>query len=362
MATSSCEFPADPETAARARSYIRDNGSELDSMRRTEADLLVTELVANVVRHSPAAESLELAVGPAGTGLRVSVSHPHPAPLDNPEPGVGWSLVDRISKAWGHEHEEGRLTVWFELRTPGAVSVADTVPDHELLARIDEDRAAFSDELIRRHTDLALSIAARYRGKGIGQDDLEQVALMGLLRAIQRFEAERGDLRPYAAATISGEMKKLLRDRAWSVRVSRSVQENSLTAAKTAEHLAQELGRRPEASEIAENLDMSTAEVEEALQARKAYRSRSIEEESPSTGVSLLAKLGAIDERMDDVENRVILEGALAILPERQRRILHLRFGDDMTQSEIGEVMGMSQMHVSRLLARSLATLKSHLD
>lgn len=362
MATSSCEFPADPETAAQARSYIRENGSELDSMRQTEADLLVTELVGNVVRHSPGAETLELAIGPAGTGLRISVSHLHPAPLESPKPGVGWSLVDRISKAWGHEHDDGRLMVWFELRTPGTVSLADSVPDDELLSRIDEDRAAFSDELVRRHSDLALSIAARYRGKGIGQDDLEQVALMGLLRAIQRFEAERGELRPYAAATISGEMKKLLRDRAWSVRVARSIQERSLTVAKTVEHLAQELGRRPEPGEIAKNLDMSVAEVEEALQARKAYRSRSIEEESPSTGVSVLSKLGAIDERMDDVENRVILENALAVLPERQQRILHLRFGEDMSQSEIGEIMGISQMHVSRLLARSLATLKSHLD
>ena len=362
MAIESNEFPAHPDTAAQARTYLRQVVSDLDSMRKTEADLLVTELVANVIRHSPASETLELAISRTNTGVRISVLHPHPAPIETPDPGVGWSLVDRISKSWGHDYDKGRLVVWFELRTPGAVSLTETAPDSELLDRMEEDPAAFSDELVRRHTDLAVSIAARYRGKGISQEDLEQVALMGLLRAIQRFEADRGELRPYAAATISGEMKKLLRDRAWSVRVARSIQETSLTAAKTAEHLAQELGRRPEPGEIAESLGIPVAEVEEALQARKAYRSRSIEEESPSTGVSLLDKLGAIDDRIDDVENRVLLEEAFSVLPERQQEVLQLRFGEDMTQSEIAEVMGMSQMHVSRLLARSMATLKSHLD
>lgn len=331
-------------------------------MRLTEADLLVTELVGNVVNHSPEAEFLTIAADQAINGLRFSVRHPHPGSIDGAAHGVGLSLVDRIAKSWGHTHDGKNLTVWFELRTPGASTISPVTPDDELLARMAEDPAACSDELLRRHSGLALGIAARYRRKGIPQEDLDQVALMALLKAIQRFDSSRGDLRPYAAATISGEMKKTLRDRAWSVRVGRSLQERTLGTARFEDDLAQRLGRDPTPGELADAMGLGVEDVTAALEARAAYRSRSIDDESPTTGETLLSKLGKLDERMLGVEDRVLLMDGLQALPGRQRVILTMRFVEDLTQSEIAERMGISQMHVSRLLTRSLETLKSRLD
>ncbi len=232
-----------------------------------------------------------------------------------------------------------------------------------MIASLDDDPTNLSDELVRRHHDLARSIAARYRGKGVAHEDLEQVALMALLKAIQRFQPERGELRAYAAATISGEMKKMLRDHAWSVRVSRSLQETSLLAARTSEELSQRLGRTPEPGEVAEVIGVSSESVTEALDARSAFRSRSIDEPTRDDGsVTLIDRLGEFDDRMTTAESRVILGDAIDNLPERQRRILALRFQDDLTQSEIGEIVGISQMHVSRLLTRALESLRASLD
>lgn len=331
-------------------------------MRLTEADLLVTELVGNVVTHSPDAEYFALSADSALKGMRFSVRHPHPSPIDGATPGMGFSLLDRIAKAWSHEHDGESLAVWFELRTPGASTVDPSMTDEELLEKLADDPLTCSDELLRRHSGLAQAIASRYGRKGIAQEDLDQVAMMALLRAIQRFDSSRGDLRPYAAATISGEMKKALRDRAWSVRVGRSLQERSLGTAKFEDDLAQRLGRDPTSEEIAEAMGLTVEDVAAAIDVRSVYRSRSFDDENPVTGDSLLARLGEFDERMFDVEYRVLLQDGLESLPQRQQLILSMRFEEDLTQSEIAERLGISQMHVSRLLTRSLETLRSRLD
>jgi RNA polymerase sigma-B factor len=185
---------------------------------------------------------------------------------------------------------------------------------------------------------------------------------MALLKSIQRFDGRRGDLGPYAAATISGEMKKTLRDRAWSVRVGRSLQERSLGTAKVEDDLAQKLGREPEPAEIADAMGLGVEDVAAAIEARSAYRSRSIDDESPTTGDTLMSRLGELDDRLLDIENRVLLQEGLEALSELQRLILNLRFEEDLTQSEIAERLGISQMHVSRLLARSLAALRCRLE
>jgi RNA polymerase sigma-B factor len=362
MTETSIRLAVDPFSASAARRFLRSRAVRLDPMRLTEADLLVTELVGNVVKHSPDAEYFTLSALPALKGMRFSVRHLHTGPINGVVPGVGFSLVERVAKAWSHEYDGECLTVWFELRTPGASTVDPSMTDEELLARLADDPLTCSDELLRRHSGLALAIASRYGRKGIPQEDLDQVAMMALLRAIQRFDANRGDLRPYAAATISGEMKKALRDRAWSVRVGRSLQERSLGTAKFEDDLAQRLGRDPTSAEIAEEMGLSVEDVAAALDVRSVYRSRSFEDENPVTGESLLARLGEFDERMLDVENRVLLQDGLESLPQRQQLILSMRFEDDLTQSEIAERLGISQMHVSRLLARSLETLRSTLD
>ncbi|MFZ0012946.1 MAG: SigB/SigF/SigG family RNA polymerase sigma factor [Acidimicrobiia bacterium] len=347
-----------PASAADARRFLRDN-AKLDSMRHAEADLLVTELIGNAIQHSPDADELTIAVdSDRERGLIVAVSHDHPSPVHPDETGVGFLLLERLSRSWGIDHDGARLTVWFAMRTPGTTSVAPEVGDDELFAMLEEDPAAYSDELVRRHRDLAASISRRYRGKGIDEDDLLQVANMALLKAIQRYDPSLGSIRPYAAATISGELKRLLRDRGWSVRVPRSLQERTLEVAKAAELLSQTLNRDPEPAEIAEKIDLTEEEVVEALDARNAYTSSSMDKPAETTGISLLDRLEDDDVRLLMADDRIMVEDAMAKLPERQQKILQLRFNEDMTQSEIAEEIGISQMHVSRLLSRALSSLK----
>jgi RNA polymerase sigma-B factor len=352
------KLEAAPASAALARAFLRQNAT-LDGMRHAEADLLVTELIGNAIEHSPEASQLVVGIQQdRKRGLVVSVSHPHPEPLADGEHGVGFMLMERLTKSWGYHHDGKRLSIWFVLRTPGATTISPDIPDSELFSRMVEDPAAYSDELVRRHGDLAASIARRYRGKGVDEDDLLQVANMALLKAIQRYDASIGTIRPYAAATISGELKRLLRDRGWSVRVPRSLQERSLEVAKTTERLAQTLNRPPEISEVAAHLGLSDDEVIEAMDARQAYASSSIDRPTESTGVSLLERLETDDPQLQLADDRVVVEEAIRELPERQQRILDLRFNEDMTQTEIAAELGISQMHVSRLLASALDTLE----
>lgn len=351
-------LPAEPASAARARAYLREQVT-LDGMRHAEADLLITELIGNAIEHSPdISEFVIRTQQDRERGLVVSVSHPHPGPLDDPDEGVGFMLLERLTRGWGYDHDGENLTVWFVLRTPGTTSISEEVSDTDLFTRMTEDPAAYSDELVRRHSDLASSIARRYRGKGVDEDDLQQVANMALLKAIQRYDPSIGGIRPYAAATISGELKRLLRDKGWSVRVPRSLQERSLEVAKASERLAQQLNRPPEIHEIASQLDISEDEVIEAMDARQAYVSSSIDKPAESTGVTLLERLENDDLQLVMADDRLVVEEAVKDLPERQQRILDLRFNEDMTQTEIADILGISQMHVSRLLASALKELE----
>lgn len=348
-----------PDSAAAARLFLRKNAT-LDSMRHAEADLLVTELIGNVVRHSPDTDDFLLAIDhDRDRGLVVKVTHNHPEPIDDAQSGVGFFLLERLGRNWGHEHDGENLTVWFTLRTPGTTSVSPDLDDDVLFAGMAEDPVTYSDELVRRHGDLAASISRRYRGKGIDDDDLLQVANMALLKAIQRYDPAIGSIRPFAAATISGELKRLLRDRGWSVRVPRSLQERALEVSKASERMAQSLNRAPEPAELAEQLDLTEEEILEALEARQAYASSSMDKPADTTGVSLLERLEEDDARLLLTDDRLVVEEAIARLPERQQWILHLRFKEDLTQSEIAEEVGISQMHVSRLLTRALESLKN---
>lgn len=359
--TAAVELPATPEAAFEARQFVRQN-AVLDSMRYTEADLLVTELIGNAINHANT-EKVSLRISPDDERrIRVTVSHPYPRGLEEVTNGVGLSLVDRVSQSWGWDHEDGVLSVWFTVRSPGAHTVSEELSDEDLIARLPQDQGPHADALVRRHRDLAISISRRYRGKGLADDDLEQVALMALLKAIQRFNPELGELRPYAAATISGEMKKLLRDRGWSVRVPRSMQEKTLLVGKAVEELTHRLGRPPEQAEVAEHVNLSVDEVEEALKARSAYATHSLDRPAETTGLTLIDRLDEVDIRLASAEDRVVLEQAIGRLPHRQRHILELRFNDDMTQSEIAEIVGISQMHVSRLISKAVETLREQLE
>jgi RNA polymerase sigma-B factor len=215
------------------------------------------------------------------------------------------------------------------------------------------------DELIQDHLGLALALARRFAGRGEAVEDLEQIATLGLLKAVERFEPERGlAFSTFATPTIAGEIKRHFRDRSWSVRVPRALQELGLRLTATVQELTNVLGRSPTLAEIAEHLEVDQEDVLEAMEANRAYATHSLDAQLPGEDRSLGDTLGDHEPGMDNVESRIVAEDLLATLPEREQTILRLRFFDGLTQTEIATRVGISQMHVSRLLARSLETLR----
>ena len=236
----------------------------------------------------------------------------------------------------------------------------------EKFARYQQTRDRHArNELIEAHRGLATHLARRYANRGEPLDDLIQVALLGILKAVERFDLDRGlEFSTFATATVEGELKRHFRDKTWSIRVPRRSQELHLRLAPTVAELGQRLGRAPRISEIAAELGIRDDEVLEAMEVGGAYRSASLDAPGgEGREVSGLAeRIGTLDANFDLVEHRVVIERALEQLPERERTILRLRFFDELTQTEIAEQVGVSQMHISRLLARSLADLRDHLQ
>ena len=219
---------------------------------------------------------------------------------------------------------------------------------------------AVRDELVTAHLGLAEYLARRFSNRGEPLYDLVQVASVGLLKAVDRFEPNRGvEFSTYATHTIVGELKRHFRDKGWAVRAPRRMQELYLRLGGIISTLSQDLGRSPTIPELATEAEVSEEEVLEALEAGQAYRFASLDAPSPGEDDSLGSHLGAEDPRMLDAEHRVALSPLLATLPQREQAILHLRFFEGLTQSEIAGRLGISQMHVSRLLARSLAQLRT---
>ncbi|HEV7888857.1 MAG TPA: SigB/SigF/SigG family RNA polymerase sigma factor [Acidimicrobiales bacterium] len=216
------------------------------------------------------------------------------------------------------------------------------------------------DELVRRHLGLAQSLATRYANRGESLDDLIQVAMIGLVRAAERFSPDREiQFSTFATATILGELKHHFRDTRWSVHVPRSVQEAYLRVKEAADALSQELGRSPSLLDIAERAALSEEQVVQALEAGLAFRMASLDVPADEAGGGLAEQAASESLDLERVEHRHLLHPLMSRLPARQRRILELRFEQDLTQREIAAVLGMSQMHVSRLLSRSLAQLRS---
>jgi RNA polymerase sigma-B factor len=232
--------------------------------------------------------------------------------------------------------------------------------DDELFARLPDE--ASREELLIRNRPLAEYLARRFIGRGESIEDLSQVAWMALLKAIDRFDLRREvQFSTFATVTIVGELKRHLRDRGWAVRVPRRLQELGLRINKQLPELAQELGRSPTIRELGQATDLSEDEVLEAMEASQAYAADSLD--APVGGSQERATanvLGAEDERLSVMEGWATVAPVIDQLPERERHILYLRFFEDKTQTEIAEEIGISQMHVSRLLAQSLAYLREH--
>jgi RNA polymerase sigma-B factor len=222
---------------------------------------------------------------------------------------------------------------------------------------------ALREELVGVHLPLVEYLARRFRNRGEPLEDLIQVGTIGLLKAIDRFDLDREvEFSTYATPTIVGELKRHFRDKGWAVRVPRRLQELNLSLNKVVAELSQEVGRSPTIAEIAAKVHLSEEEVLEGLDTSNAYAVISLD--APAGGddtPSVSEHIGVEDESLEALEYRAALGPLIAGLPERERRILYLRFFGAMTQSQIAARLGISQMHVSRLLNRTLAALRAGL-
>jgi RNA polymerase sigma-B factor len=238
--------------------------------------------------------------------------------------------------------------------TPGSPGAG---AEERLLRRYRDGDLAARDELVERLQPLAQRLAARYRHTTESQEDLEQVAYVGLIKAIDRFDPGLGPFVRYAVPTILGELKRHFRDRGWGMHVSRSLQERFLKVSDAVEQLTTTLGRSPAPREIAAATGFTLEEVLEALDAATAYAPAALDAPrggDEDEGATLGETLGREDRGYELVELGATLAPALRALHPRERAILHMRFIEDLTQSEIAERIGISQMHVSRLLRRSI--------
>ena len=236
------------------------------------------------------------------------------------------------------------------------------------LQGLEEGSAKFvrqRDSIVERCLPLADHIARRFDGRGEPRDDLVQVARVGLVNAVIRFNVDAGsDFVSFAVPTIMGEVRRHFRDNSWSVKVPRRLKELHLRLGAANAELSQKLGRAPTPSELAAELEMDREEIVEGLVAGSSYNTLSIDgagggtEEAPA----IADTLGDVDLNLDQIENRESLRPLLASLPERERQVLLLRFFESMTQTQIAERVGISQMHVSRLLAKSLTRLRDQLE
>ncbi|HEX6754568.1 MAG TPA: SigB/SigF/SigG family RNA polymerase sigma factor [Mycobacteriales bacterium] len=217
------------------------------------------------------------------------------------------------------------------------------------------------DEIVELHLPLALYLARRYEGRGEPFDDIAQAGALGLVKAVDRFDPGRGvEFSTFAGQTILGEIRRHFRDRTWSVHVHRSLQERTGHVGRCIRDLTQELGRSPTVAEVSGWAGVSEEQVLEALECIRACRTASLE--SPARGTRTLGEvLGSDDTAFDRVDLHEALGMSLAQLPDRERRILQLRFFGDMTQAQIAARLGISQMHVSRLLSRTLGQLRQDL-
>jgi RNA polymerase sigma-B factor len=239
--------------------------------------------------------------------------------------------------------------------------------DRRLLERYHRDGdPAAREALVQRFLPLARQLARRYQRGGEPLDDLVQVASLGLLKAIDRFDPDRPTaFSSFAVPTILGELKRHFRDKGWSVRVPRDLQEMAVRVDRVAEAMARDLGRAPTPAEMAEHIGTTTERVLEAREAAGAYRAVSLDrsrDEDEDDGEGMAETFGVEDPGFGLAENAATVERLMTVLTDREREVLRLRFAEDLTQSEIGARVGVSQMHVSRLIRQAIARLRDEAE
>ncbi|MCX4528003.1 MULTISPECIES: RNA polymerase sigma factor SigF [unclassified Streptomyces] len=302
-------------------------------------------------------------------------ARPHPADADA-EDGFLDSAERRAGPMSENQHDQPESPEAAATAPVAPVPPAAAVPDprdrsgaRALFFELRElpegsaERAELRNRLVRMHLPLVEHLARRFRNRGEPLDDLTQVATIGLIKSVDRFDPDRGvEFSTYATPTVVGEIKRHFRDKGWAVRVPRRLQELRLSLTTATAELSQQHGRSPTVHELAERLGISEEEVLEGLESANAYSTLSLDvpdtdDESPAVADTL----GSEDEALEGVEYRESLKPLLEGLPPREKRILLLRFFGNMTQSQIAQEVGISQMHVSRLLARTLAQLREKL-
>ncbi|MEU7169254.1 RNA polymerase sigma factor SigF [Streptomyces morookaense] len=288
-------------------------------------------------------------------------------------------MSPRLDEKRSAPQETASSAILPEQRDPGLDGLPEIPPYEEigavdaralsktLFARLESleegthDYAYVRNTLVELNLALVKFAASRFRTRSEPMEDIIQVGTIGLIKAIDRFELSRGvEFPTFAMPTIIGEIKRFFRDTSWSVRVPRRLQELRLDLAKAGDELAQRLDRSPTVAELAERLGLSEDEVVEGMAASNAYTASSLDAqtEEDDTEGSLSDRIGYEDNSLEGVEYVESLKPLIAELPPRDRKILSLRFVANMTQSEIGEELGISQMHVSRLLSRTLVKLR----
>jgi RNA polymerase sigma-B factor len=243
---------------------------------------------------------------------------------------------------------------------------ADDKVDHQLLYQYHHDGSMKArEQLIELYLPLVRSLARRYSDRGEQLEDLVQVGCIGLIKAIDRFDIERGvELTTYATPNIIGEIKRHFRDKGWAVRVPRGLQELNVQLSRLMEQLTVQFGRSPTIPELAQASGAQEEEVLEALESGRAYSSLSLSQGSGGDGeedLDPMESLGTEEHQYEVSEDRAILAPGFKVLDERERMILQLRFFDGLTQSQIAQQVGISQMHVSRLIRRSLEKIREEI-
>ena len=226
------------------------------------------------------------------------------------------------------------------------------------------DSTSERDELVHSHLGFAEHLARRFMGRGESLEDLTQVASLALVKAADRFDATRDvAFASFATPTVLGEIKRHFRDKGWAVRVPRHLQELRMVLTTSVDELTHELHRSPTVAELAAHLSISEDDVLQGLECGRAYSTQSIDPliDPDDDDASIAASLGDIDPAFERVEDHQALKPLLAELPERERRLLEMRFFENMTQTEIADALEISQMHVSRLLTRTLGQLRQRL-
>jgi RNA polymerase sigma-B factor len=266
-----------------------------------------------------------------------------------------------------NDKDSGRPPTGGPAYPPSEDRVARSQEDRRLLERYHrQGDAAAREALVTRFLPLARQLARRYQRGGEQLDDLVQVASLGLLKAIDRFDPARETaFSSFAVPTILGELKRHFRDKGWSVRVPRDLQELAVKVDKVADEMSRELNRAPTPAELAQRTGTTLEQVLEAREASAAYRAVSLDRprtEDDEDGESYADAVGVEDPGFKNAENAATVQRLMRILSEREREVLRLRFEEDLTQSEIGERVGVSQMHVSRLIRQSVARLREAAD